>query len=66
MLGDERNMPEAGKLNGGQKLLFWLLTACMLLLVLSGIVIWRATSPTCFQSPWSVWPRCCTQQPGQG
>jgi len=42
MLGDERNMPEAGKLNGGQKLLFWLLTACMLLLVLSGIVIWRA------------------------
>lgn len=40
--GDDRNMPEAGKLNGGQKLLFWLLVACMVLLVLSGIVIWRA------------------------
>ncbi|HEX9079744.1 MAG TPA: formate dehydrogenase subunit gamma [Desulfuromonadaceae bacterium] len=40
--GDDRNMPESGKLNGGQKLLFWLLVACMVLLVLSGIVIWRA------------------------
>lgn len=42
MDGDDRNMPEAGKLNGGQKLLFWLLVACMVLLILSGIVIWRA------------------------
>ncbi len=40
--GDDRDMPESGKLNGGQKLLFWLLAACMALLVLSGIVIWRA------------------------
>lgn len=40
--GDERDMPEAGKLNGGQKLLFWLLAACMSLLILSGIVMWRA------------------------
>ncbi len=40
--GDDRNMPEAGKLNGGQKLMFWSLVACMVLLVLSGIVIWRA------------------------
>jgi formate dehydrogenase subunit gamma len=40
--GDDRNMPEAGKFNGGQKLLFWLLVACMVLLILSGIVIWRA------------------------
>ena len=40
--GDDRNMPETGKFNGGQKLLFWLMTACMVMLVLSGIVIWRA------------------------
>ena len=40
--GDERNMPEAGKFNGGQKLLFWLLVGCMVLLTVSGIVIWRA------------------------
>lgn len=40
--GDDRNMPEAGKYNGGQKLLFWLLVGCMVLLTVSGIVIWRA------------------------
>ncbi len=39
---DDRNMPEAGKFNGGQKLLFWLQVICMVLLLLSGIVIWRA------------------------
>lgn len=40
--GDDSKMPEAGKFNGGQKMLFWLLVACMALLVLSGIVMWRA------------------------
>jgi formate dehydrogenase subunit gamma len=40
--GDDRNMPEAGKFNAGQKLVFWLLAACMALLILSGIVMWRA------------------------
>jgi len=40
--GNEHNMPESGKYNGGQKLLFWLLAACMVLLLVSGIVIWRA------------------------
>jgi formate dehydrogenase subunit gamma len=40
--GDDRNMPEAGKFNAGQKLLSWLLAICMALLILSGIVMWRA------------------------
>ncbi len=40
--GDDRNMPEAGKFNGGQKLLFWLMAVFMALLILSGLVIWRA------------------------
>lgn len=40
--GDDHNMPEAGKYNGGQKLMFWLLAGCMALLTVSGIVIWRA------------------------
>ena len=40
--GNDHKMPEAGKYNGGQKLLFWLLVGCMALLTLSGIVIWRA------------------------
>ena len=40
--GDDRNMPEAGKFNGGQKLLFWALSISMAVLILSGIVMWRA------------------------
>ncbi|MCX7898114.1 MAG: formate dehydrogenase subunit gamma [Rhodocyclaceae bacterium] len=40
--GNDHDMPEQGKYNGGQKLLFWLLAICMLLLTLSGIVMWRA------------------------
>jgi formate dehydrogenase subunit gamma len=40
--GDDRNMPESDRFNGGQKVLFWLMVASMVLLVLSGIVIWRA------------------------
>jgi formate dehydrogenase subunit gamma len=42
MNGDTHNMPEAGKLNGGQKMMFWMLSGCMVLLVLSGIIMWRA------------------------
>lgn len=40
--GDDHNMPEQGKYNGGQKALFWALAVCMLLMTVSGILIWRA------------------------
>ncbi|MGE0080464.1 MAG: formate dehydrogenase subunit gamma [Thiohalomonadaceae bacterium] len=40
--GDDHNMPEQGKYNGGQKLMFWGAALCMLLLFVSGIVLWRA------------------------
>ncbi|HZV53503.1 MAG TPA: formate dehydrogenase subunit gamma [Rhodocyclaceae bacterium] len=40
--GNDHNMPEQGKYNGGQKMLFWALAVCMLLLVVSGLVMWRA------------------------
>jgi len=40
--GNDHNMPEAGKYNGGQKMMFWVATVCMALLFVSGIVIWRA------------------------
>jgi formate dehydrogenase subunit gamma len=40
--GDDRNMPAQGKYNGGQKLVFWAMAACLLLMTLSGIVMWRA------------------------
>jgi formate dehydrogenase subunit gamma len=40
--GNDHNMPEQGKYNGGQKMMFWALAVCMLLLTVSGIVMWRA------------------------
>lgn len=37
----EDRLPEVGRYNAGQKLLFWVLVVCMLVLLASGIVIWR-------------------------
>ena len=41
MNNNEEGVPAAGKYNGGQKLLFWVLVVSMLMLLLSGVVIWR-------------------------
>jgi formate dehydrogenase subunit gamma len=38
----EERLPEVGRYNAGQKLLFFVIVACLLGLFLSGIVIWRA------------------------
>ena len=40
--GDDHNMPAQGKYNGGQKLVFWASAIGLLLMALSGIVLWRA------------------------
>jgi formate dehydrogenase subunit gamma len=40
--GDDHNMPEQGKYNGGQKAMFWVMAICMLLMTVSGLLIWRA------------------------
>ncbi len=37
----EENLPEVGRYNAGQKLLFFTLVVCLIALLLSGIVIWR-------------------------
>ncbi|MCS3393750.1 formate dehydrogenase subunit gamma [Burkholderia thailandensis] len=37
----EDKLPEAGRYNAGQKLLFFVMVASLLLLLVSGIVIWR-------------------------
>lgn len=39
---EEEGVPPVGKYNAGQKLLFWTLLLCMLVLLFSGLVIWRA------------------------
>ncbi len=38
----EDRLPEVGKYNAGQKLLFFTLVACLTGLLLTGVVIWRA------------------------
>ena len=38
----EERLPEVGRYNAGQKLLYFLIVLCLLVLLLSGIVIWRA------------------------
>ena len=40
--GNDHNMPEQGKYNGGQKLLFWGLVVFMLVLLVSGVLMWYA------------------------
>ena len=35
-------LPPVGRFNAGRKLLFWSIIGCLLMLLLSGIVIWRA------------------------
>lgn len=40
MSGREENVPEVGKYNGAQKLVFWLMTLTILVLFATGIMIW--------------------------
>jgi formate dehydrogenase subunit gamma len=37
----EQDLPEVGRYNGGQKILFFTIIVCLACLLLSGIVIWR-------------------------
>jgi formate dehydrogenase subunit gamma len=38
----EERVPEVGRYNAGQKLVFWVIVLCLTVLLLSGLVIWRA------------------------
>ena len=37
----EESLPEVGRYNGGQKLLYFIIVGCLACLLLSGILIWR-------------------------
>lgn len=39
--GHEENLPEVGKYNAGQKLVFWLMSILIIILIASGLVIWN-------------------------
>lgn len=38
--GHEENLPEVGKYNAGQKLVFWSMSLLIIVLITSGVVIW--------------------------
>jgi formate dehydrogenase subunit gamma len=46
---EDEKMPPAGRYNAGQKSLFWGFVVCMVLLLLSGIVLWFTT-----EVPWNL------------
>ena len=37
----EEKLPEVGRYNGGQKVLFWVIVVCLVILLATGIVFWR-------------------------
>jgi formate dehydrogenase subunit gamma len=37
----EEAVPEVGRYNGGQKVLFWVMVICLIVLLLTGITFWR-------------------------
>ncbi|HEV7310266.1 formate dehydrogenase subunit gamma [Ensifer sp.] len=43
--GNEESLPELGKYNAGQKVVFWGMSALILLLVTTGIMIWEQYFP---------------------
>jgi formate dehydrogenase subunit gamma len=51
MVNEEEGVPPVGKYNAGQKLLFWTLLLCMLGLLFTGLVIWRAYFSATSASP---------------
>lgn len=41
LAGHDENLPEVGKYNAGQKMVFWLMSVLILILISSGVVIWQ-------------------------
>jgi len=39
--GDKGGLPAVGRYNGGQKLVFWISAACLLVLLLTGLFFWQ-------------------------
>lgn len=40
--GNQAQMPAVGKYNGGQKLVFWIFTLCLIVLLATGVLFWQA------------------------
>ena len=49
--GNEENLPELGKYNAGQKLVFWGMAGLILALLVSGVMIWEEYFPNLVSIP---------------
>ena len=53
VLNHDERMPPIGKYNPGQKLLFFVMVGSLVLLLLTGLVIWRSVVGVVI--PWPIW-----------
>lgn len=51
MKGEEEKLPELGKYNAGQKFVFWAMSGLIVVLIVSGIMIWEQYFPTLVSIP---------------
>lgn len=51
MKGHEENLPEIGKYNAGQKMVFWAMTGLILVLIVTGVMIWQQYFPDLVSIP---------------
>ena len=49
--GHEENLPEIGKYNAGQKMVFWAMTLLILVLIGTGVMIWQQYFPDLVSIP---------------
>ena len=49
--GNEEKLPELGKYNAGQKLVFWAMSGLIVVLIVTGVMIWQQYFPTLVSIP---------------
>ena len=55
MKGEEEKLPELGKYNAGQKFIFWAMAALIVVLIVTGVMIWQQYFPDLVSIPTRRW-----------
>ena len=55
MKGNEEKLPELGKYNAGQKFIFWAMAALIVVLIVTGVMIWQQYFPDLVSIPVRRW-----------
>ncbi|KRW96974.1 formate dehydrogenase subunit gamma [Paracoccus sp. MKU1] len=53
--GEEEKLPELGKYNAGQKFVFWAMSVLIVVLIVSGVMIWQQYFPDLVSIPVRRW-----------